>query len=122
MQALNIYFGGSLGYVTNDDTRPHYKTVHNINIKKDSFLYDAFEAEKANINSYHVMCIDKLAPDFKVVATSDEGIIEAIEHKGKKIFGFQWHPEMTFTENSAEERLFKNFVELCKKCSVTEGE
>lgn len=116
LQAINIYFGGKIGYITTDGTKPHYQTTHPVNIKKDSFVYDAFKSERADINSYHVMHINKLGSELDVVAESDEGIIEAIENKERRIFGVQWHPEQSFrTDNSTEHNLFKNFLECCRK-------
>ena len=115
-QAINIYFGGSIGYITNDGTKPHYSTNHSVNIKPGSFIHSALGTEKTMINSYHVMHIDKLGNDLDVTATSDEGIIEAIQHKEKNVFGVQWHPERSFRgENPAEVKIFENFLECCRK-------
>lgn len=116
LQTLNIYCGGTIDYIANDGTRPHYVTVHPVNIKTGSFVYDAFKSNRARINSYHVMHINKLGNGLDVAAESDDGIIEAIEDKSRKIFGVQWHPERSFeNENSVEKRLFENFLEICRK-------
>ena len=111
-QAINIYFGGTIGYVGGDNPNRHSRTTHSVNFKKGSFLYDAFGTERKTINSYHVMHVDKLADCLEVVAESDDGIIEGFKHKDKNIFGVQWHPERSFDE---ERKLLENFLELCKK-------
>jgi len=114
-QAINIYFGGTINYITEDGTKPHSGTKHCVNVDKNSFVYDAFKSEKISVNSYHVMHIDNLGKDLKVVCTSDDGIIEAIENREKRIFATQWHPEKCFeNDNFAEMKLFENFIECCK--------
>ena len=112
LQSINVCLGGSLKNVAghNED-----KKYHNINIDKDSFLYDAFKSEKASVNTYHSWAIDKVAPNLRVVATSDDGVIEAVEWKEKRIFAMQWHPERSFEEKeSLEHKIFENFINICK--------
>ncbi len=111
-QAINIYFGGTIGYVGGENPRRHSRTTHPVNITKGSFVYDAFGTERKIINSYHVMHVDKLGEGLECVAMSDDGIVEAFCHKDKKVFGVQWHPERSFDE---EKKLFENFIEICKR-------
>jgi len=119
-QAINVFFGGTLTRVQTDT--PHYymdekAKVHPVNIKKDSFVYDVFQTERHMTNSYHAWCVGKLAPNFEVVATADDGTIEAIEWKEKHIYGTQWHPEQTFhTGNEIEHKFFENFLRICEEC------
>ncbi len=113
-QALNIYFGGTIGRIPGND--PHKNVTHLIKIKEDSFVYDAFGCESVTVNSHHVLEIKKLGRGLDVVATSEEGIIEAVENKEKKIFATQWHPERCFEGgNSSEKKIFENFLACCKK-------
>lgn len=115
-QAINIYFGGTIEYITNDGTRPHYTGPHPVNIKPGSFVYDALKTERTEINSFHVMYTDVIGEGLEVVAISDDGIVEAVQHKEKKVFGVQWHPEKNcYIENSPEMKIFENFIECCKK-------
>lgn len=115
-QAINIYFGGKIGWITDDGTKAHYCTTHNVNIKPGSFVYDALQSETAQINSYHVLHVKQLGSGLDVVARSDEGIIEAVENKERRIYGVQWHPELSFKqESSTEHKLFENFLEQCRR-------
>ena len=114
-QALNIYFGGTIGYVTTDGTKPHSSGDHPVDIVPGSFVYDAFKTQKGTINSYHIMHTDKIGKDLEVVARSHDGIVEAFKHKTKNIFGVQWHPERDFTQKPENKELLKNFIECCKK-------
>ena len=111
-QAINIFFGGTIGYVNNVSPENHYATTHGVNIKKGSFVYDALGSERAEINSYHFMHSDKMADCLEVVAMSDDGIVEAFKHKEKNVFGVQWHPERNIP---SEMKIFENFLKLCKK-------
>ena len=127
LQAINVFLGGTLKRVpdsknhstsikvTNrNDVELDYKN-HVIKIAKDSFVYDVFGAEKATVNSYHGWCIDKLAPGLSIAAQTEDGVIEAIEWKEKKIFATQWHPELSFEViNPVEHKFFENFIACCK--------
>ena len=137
LQALNVFYGGTLGYVKDLKSEPFRSngaehdekkeivdafghtiayTTHMINVKKDSFVYDVFGQERVRVNTYHGQAIDRLAEGFSVVATSDDGIIEAVENKEKKIFAVQWHPELAFrTGDEVERKFFENFIRLCRE-------
>jgi len=68
--------------------------LHNININKDSILYNLF-GDKINVNSRHSYKLEKVNAPFKISAYSDDNVIEAIEYIDDKhfIIGVQWHPE-----------------------------
>ena len=90
LQELNIYFGGSIKKI--ETGVPHCSNgllKHKINIRENSFVYDVFQAEKAVVNTYHGWAVDKVAPGFRVVARSEDGVVEAIESKEKRVFGTQ---------------------------------
>ena len=72
--------------------------------------------DTAEVNSFHHQAIDKVSKDFRVTATSKDGIVEAIEYKKKYSFilGVQWHPELMSSKNIKMQNLFDMFVEVCK--------
>lgn len=51
---------------------------------------------------------EKLPTGFQIIAQSETGSIAAIEDSGRKIFGLQFHPEVSHTERGLE--LLKRFV------------
>ncbi len=52
-------------------------------------------------------------PDtFEVLASSKDCQVQAMRHTDRPLFGLQFHPEVSHTEHG--ERIFQNFVELCK--------
>lgn len=99
IQIINVYFGGSLHQKIDN----HEKTNHSITIKKDSFLFNIYHKKSLKINSNHTQSIKQIAPDFKIVAISDDGVIEAIEKEN--IWAIQWHPE-----HLLDFKLFKAFL------------
>lgn len=64
------------------------------------------------VNSYHHQCIDTIPSKFKVVATSNCGIIEAIYKPG--FLGVQFHPEYLYVDNWRWITLFRWFIEGLK--------
>ncbi|MGV3666226.1 MAG: glutamine-hydrolyzing GMP synthase [Leptospira bouyouniensis] len=53
----------------------------------------------------------RLPNDFQVVAQSDHCRYAFVSHPSKKLFGIQFHPEVTHSDEG--EILLRNFVELC---------
>ena len=128
LQAINVFLGGTLKRVPGGDPvhcgkvpmkmlqsdRIDYP-MHRIVIERDSFVYDVFGAESAMVNSYHNWCIDRLAPGLRVVARSEDGVIEAVEWRERKIFATQWHPELSFLiGDPVEKQLFARFLRFCE--------
>ncbi len=117
-QALNVYFGGTLKKL--DDFEGHMESPtsarHIINVEKDSFVWDVYQAETAMVNCHHGWEIGRLAPNLKVAATTSDGVIEAVESRADKVFATQWHPERSFhdeKENPLDVKFFENFIRLC---------
>jgi len=67
------------------------------------------------VNSHHHQGLDAAAPDLTVVAWSEEGIPEAVEHREHPyLIGVQWHPERLAERYELQERLFADFVQACR--------
>ena len=45
------------------------------------------------VNSFHKFSFKKMPNDYNLLATADDGCIEAIEHKSLPWEGWMWHPE-----------------------------
>jgi gamma-glutamyl-gamma-aminobutyrate hydrolase PuuD len=85
MQMMAIYEGIGLKTVSG-----HVRIVHNLN---------GIITGKAN--SYHDYSIDSCPDNYQVAARSEDGEIEAIQHKERRWEGWMWHPER---ENPFEAR------------------
>jgi putative glutamine amidotransferase len=73
----------------------------------NSFLYNVFQAKQIQVNSIHHQAIKTLWNNLISTGMSEDWYIEAIEHKDKKIYGFQWHPECLWDHLP----IFKKFIE-----------
>ena len=118
-QAINVFFGGTLAKVPDLDAHYDKETAtHMINVAPDSFVMDVFGKPRVLVNSHHSWRIDRLAPNFTVAATTDDGVIEAIEWKEAGVFATLWHPEQTFHRGAPldpiEHKFIENFLARCE--------
>ena len=61
----------------------------------------------------HEDAVVKLPKNFKQIAYTKNSKLTIIENSKKKIYGVQFHPEVTHTDNGIQ--IFKNFLFLfCK--------
>ena len=61
----------------------------------------------------HQDAVTKLPKSFKIIASTKDSKLTIIENTKLKIYGVQFHPEVTHTENG--KRIFKNFLfSICK--------
>ena len=92
--------------------KQHSEFAHKITVKKDSLLFDIIKKEEFQVNSWHREGVAEASDSVMVSATSEDGIIEAIEAKGKRFaLGLQWHPE--FLVSNEDKAIFAKFVKAC---------
>jgi len=121
-QVMNVAFGGTLfqdiplqvkaSNINHKQTEPREQPTHMVTIEKDSRLASVLGVTEYKINSYHHQSVRKIAPGFRIVAKSPDGIIEAIEaYPHRPIMGVQWHPESQVAAGDTTMlRLFKFIV------------
>jgi putative glutamine amidotransferase len=111
---LNVALGGSL---IQDIPSAHPRgtgRVHSVAIDADSRLSSIVGETSLRVSSSHHQAIDRVAPGVRVVGTSPDGIIEAIESGDPSwwMIGVQWHAEdLTATDEDWDRRLFAGFAE-----------
>ena len=110
-QAFGLVFGGKIEKL---EIPLHGKTSEITVTDKNSILFKDMP-EKFNVMRYHSLYVseENLPEDLTVTAKSDDGIIMALEHKTKDIYGIQFHPESFFTEYG--KNIVKNFISNTKK-------
>ncbi len=127
MQVLNVALGGDLvqdiptevnGALHHDVREPRFAIAHEVWISKGSRLLTLMEekledAESCPVNSRHHQAVRHAAPGLEVVATSPDGVIEAVERAGPFCLGVQWHPE-NFWRTGEFRPLFEGFVDACR--------
>ena len=81
--------------------------------KKDSLLTKNFFKPKMSVWMSHEDAVVKLPKNFSAVAYTKDSKLTIIENKKQKIYGVQFHPEVTHTHNGKQ--IFKNFLfSICK--------
>lgn len=130
-QALNIARGGSL--IQDIPTKLPEKKVahaskdgwqkgfhkHSVKLADTTKLQRIYGIKSLNVPTSHHQCVEKTGQDLLVAATADDGMVEAVELKGKRfVVGVQWHPERDYPANR---ELFRNFVEAAGGKSLADS-
>jgi putative glutamine amidotransferase len=97
MQFTNVVAGGTLiqDIPSQIGTQVNHRAYHHVKIDPASSLAKILGAEYARVFSNHHQAVADLGKDLKVVARSEDGVIEALERTdgGFGLF-VQWHPEL----------------------------
>ena len=81
--------------------------------KKSSPLIKKFIRSKTSVWMSHEDAVVKLPKKFKIIASTKDSNLTIIENSKNKIYGVQFHPEVTHTDNGLQ--IFKNFLFIiCK--------
>lgn len=124
MQVINVALGGtlwqdmsykrqtdnshdsSLFFIDHQRPDKKWEGVHLVNIDNDSRLFDVLNHDTITVNSTHHQAVRDLGKDLKVVALSEDLVVEAFESTKLPISAVQWHPERLVGEPF--DSLFKN--------------
>ncbi len=127
IQILNVSRGGTLyqdikTQVPNPiEHAPNVKksvNTHTIGVDKQSLLYDIIKSKKIWVNGKHHQAVRDPAPEFRVSAAAEDGVVEAIEDPLKKfVIGVQWHPEGTWQEDKYSKKLFRAFIQAANRAN-----
>ncbi len=116
MQFTNVAAGGSLiqDIPSEIGTKVKHRAYHTVKIEPGSLLADIIEADRIRVYSNHHQAVKDLAEGFKIIAHSEDGVVEAIE-RTKGGFGLfvQWHPETTDDLN-ARRAIYGALVQACR--------
>lgn len=109
MQLINVALGGAL-YQDLKSQLPealdHKKGGHKIGLDDNPFIYKG----DFDVNSIHHQAIKTLGKGLKVIACSEDNVIEAVFFDSYPfLLGVQWHPERE--NNNLASRIFEAFVE-----------
>ena len=126
MQLINIHFNGSLIYdipsirnVYHQNKTKELILYHNINIFKNTILYDCVKTDKGSVTSIHHQSVDRIGEGLMINSRADDGIIEGIEYLDKTnksfLLGVQWHPEkFKDFDNSFSKNILERFIKSIK--------
>jgi putative glutamine amidotransferase len=126
MQVLNVALAGTLVQDIPDQvgqTLPHAvdqpkdRIAHDVRVEPGSRLAASLRlsgAATVPVNSRHHQAVAHVAAGFQIVATAEDGVVEAIEKPGAPFcVGVQWHPE-NFWRTGEFRGLFEDFVAACR--------
>jgi putative glutamine amidotransferase len=107
VQMANVVLGGTLvAHLESDGGFSHHETDehravrrHGIEVEPNSMLAEALAHEldadhTCRVNSYHHQAVRTPGEGLRVVARADDGTVEAVECRARRLLGIQWHPEM----------------------------
>ncbi len=101
-QLLGIHFG-SFGARMSED-----RDWQTIEIFEEDDLFKRLPKE-LNMMEDHCETIS-IPVDFKLLGSSDACVNEAMRHKTRKLYGVQFHPEVSGNHGF---QIFQNFVDIC---------
>ena len=130
MQLINILHGGAAfqylpdeeGFIEHEQKcvegfNSYSIPYHEVEIEKDSKLFEIIGEEKINTNSSHRQAIKRLGQGLSLSARAFDGVIEGIEKTNHPFcIGVQWHPE--FETSEADKRIFDAFVKASSKAKT----
>lgn len=131
MQVMNVALGGTLYqdiqtnaefFIQHSQKAPKGHPMHRLTLAPGSYLQSVLGQTDVRVNSFHHQAVHRLAPAFKAIAWSADGLIEAIEslrmEKGQMIWslGVQWHPEALWAGGDPfSDRLFQAWINTLPK-------
>ena len=122
VQVMNVYFGGTLyqdipaqipDCLQHRMEAPYHRTCHNCIPEPGAPMwnYGTF-----GVNSHHHQCVKEIAPGYRCMGRSEDGIIEAIYDPSHRFrWGVQWHPERIWDIEDTSADIFRIFLDSCVK-------
>ncbi len=110
LQLIARLFGGSI-----KSLKKKREFGRAILIKKNQSLLikNFFSKKSKSVWMSHQDAVIKLPKGFKIISSTKESRLTIIEKTKSKIYGIQFHPEVTHTDNGKE--IFRNFLfSICK--------
>ncbi|MBQ3533332.1 MAG: gamma-glutamyl-gamma-aminobutyrate hydrolase family protein [Oscillospiraceae bacterium] len=116
MQALNVWFGGTLYDFIPGHQTPEGDLIHPT---RADGLVARLVGGHPMVNSNHHQAVHQLGQELQAVQWSDDGTIEALVHKTLPILGVQWHPERQScvqrrTDAADAAPVFAHFLAQCR--------
>lgn len=127
LQLVNVAFGGNIfqdmhtvsakPLLQHNQKAPASHASHFIEVVEESLLGQITKSDRFKVNSFHHQSAKYVPKSLKIVASTSDGVIEAIESPTHKfVLGVQWHPEATAAiGDKYSQRIFRKFVEKSKR-------
>jgi anthranilate synthase component 2/putative glutamine amidotransferase len=116
LQVLNVFLGGDLvqqlpDVVGTDRHQPRPGAFGPVTVVAEpGTLVHRLFGERFDVLCSHHQAVDSLGRDLEVSATSEDGVVEAVELVDHRfVVGVQWHPE-----ENRDARLFEELVSVAR--------
>ncbi len=110
LQLIAKIFGGS---IKSSKRKREFGKALLFQKNKSQLLKKFINKKSHSVWMSHQDVVTKLPKEFKIIASTKQSKFTIIENTKKKIFGIQFHPEVTHTLNGKQ--IFKNFIfSICK--------
>ncbi|MBQ8214606.1 MAG: gamma-glutamyl-gamma-aminobutyrate hydrolase family protein [Clostridia bacterium] len=125
IQLVNVALGGTLYQdisteiqteLLHRQTEPKNMPSHEVNVMENTPLHELVGgAGRITANSFHHQAIKNLGEGLAVMATADDGMVEAVYlQNGQYLRAYQWHPERLCDIDEDNRRIFADFIEACR--------
>lgn len=129
MQLIDVAFGGNLWHdlpsehpsdVEHHMPNPPYDLLgHEVTLVAGTPLAElmeqAGEGDRIAVNSYHHQAVKQVGEGLEVMATADDGVIEAVYcPESRFLWAVQWHPEFLHKVDHRSRMIFKAFVDAAR--------
>lgn len=129
MQLINVAFNGNLWHdlpseypsdVEHHMPNPPYDLLgHEVTLQSGTPLAElmeqAGEGDRIAVNSYHHQAVKQVGEGLEVMATADDGVIEAVYRpESRFLWAVQWHPEFLHKVDRRSRMIFKAFVDAAR--------
>ena len=131
IQSLNVFLGGTLvqdipseiGTSVEhewEDEQGAPETFHPIRIDRDSMLARIAAGSEARVNSSHHQAVLQPGRSLRVVARSEDQVVEAVEWTGDAnwVVGVQWHPERMVENDALAQGLFRTLIGAARRATL----
>ena len=122
-QLLNVVLGGTLHQhvpdvfpngLAHEQPNPRTEPGHAVDVVPGTLLHRVVGSARMNVNSAHHQAVKDVGPGVVVNARAPDGVIEGIEHTGKRFcLGVEWHPE--YSIDPGDGAIFVAFIKACAK-------
>ncbi len=110
LQLIAKLFGGSIRSLK---TKREFGRATLFKKNQSLLIKDFFHTKNKSVWMSHQDVVTKIPKGFKVIASTKESKLTILENAQSKIYGIQFHPEVTHTEDG--KKIFKNFLfSICK--------
>lgn len=136
MQEINVALGGDIlqkvyaepGYFDHrenpdDPVEVQYAPRHAVYPVAGSWFAELLGQASIRVNSLHGQAIRNLGEGLEVLASAEDGLIEAIHgpELSPFLFAVQWHPEWRAAGNPDSVKIFQAFGEACRRRAAMQG-